>query len=194
MVFSTHPRFFGYKQEYAIFWPHSSSRPLYINLQTGVIGSLGVGGNNPSALFNGASTRFYLSKFSTGEYKIVKVAGGSLLHLYDWTPDAGLSAAAQPVSKTISVVPNCDSANSHYVEGSIFYYLDSSGNRKIYAYDMEKDTTAFVGQIGTANYHGQNLWATSATPDQTTIDARTYTAASAAGLSLRLSGVTSTQG
>jgi hypothetical protein len=59
---------------------------------------------------------------------------------------------------------------------------------------MEKDTTAFLGQIGTDNYNGPNLWGKSATPDQTTIDARTYTVASAAGLSLRLSGVTSTQG
>jgi hypothetical protein len=197
MSFSTYPKFFGYKQEYAIFWSQHSStsyRPLYINLQTGVIDNLGVSNTTPDTLFTGASTRFYLSKFSTGEYKIVKVAGGTVLHLYDWTPDAGLSGATQPVSKTIDLVPSCGSTNSHYVEGSIFYYLDSSGNRNIYAYDMERDTTAFVGQIGTDNFNGQSLWGKSATPDQTTIDARTYTVASAAGLSLRLSGVTSTQG
>jgi hypothetical protein len=186
---NTNARMFGLADEYIIFWQTGGSPvSYYLDLKTLKLGQL-LANTTPYTAFQADDKRFYLSKFSDGLYRILKNANQNTLVSYVWLQDSLLSGAQSGTIITLPV-PIAQESEAQVVIGNTFYYSNTS--RNLQAFNLETLEISNLGSLGTTQVYGHDIWAKTVIPDALTISNRSYTLNPS--LSLRVTGVTSTQG
>ena len=185
---TTYAKMFGQAGQYAVFWPdYTGANAYYIDLVTDKIGRVTTN-MTPNGMFGVAAKRMYLASLESG-FKVVRNSNQNTLVVYDWAPGTLLTSA--PSGLNVSLPVNIAQENEAQVLlGNTFYYADTSRNLQAFNLDTQEITN--LGTLASSQVYGNDIWYKLVTPDSTTVSNRSYTFNPS--LSLRLTGVTSTQG
>ena len=188
---STYPNFFGIKDKWVFGWTEYTSRPTYMNLQTNEVGFMYTNDTGAQSLFSGGTSNitFGAAEASDGGALIVQYINGSTVNVYRWTPGESVPV----VQDTYSLTKDMSPWESKAFAGNTMYYLDGAGTGLLCYINLETGDQGTMGTpFGTSQSYGWDIWGSSIATPQAAIDSRTYTADPR--LSLRITGVTSTQG
>lgn len=185
---TTYAKMFGQAGKYAIFWPdYTQGNAYYLDLVTEKVGRVTTN-SSPNSLFNANQKRFYLAELESG-FKIIRNSNQNALQLYDWTP--GNLYTSTPTAENVTLPVNiAQEDEAQVLLGNTFYYADTSRNLQAFNLDTREITN--LGSLANSQVYGNDIWYKLVTPDSATVSNRPYTLIPS--LSLRLTGVISTQG